>query len=843
MSATPSGLKPRRWRWGVLAAATAASVCLPTPAAASSRMITVGEPEGFSDLMRDRDLMVDVYFGGTRRGEAMVRVGPDSITILDPAAVVQLLPPVTDAGAVLARMRGRSFAPNSDLACAPASDRAHCGRLSPDDIGVIFARDRFRLDIFLNPRFIAVETRPEDRYLSIPSRSVSMVNTIGGIVSGQIDAGEHYIALHNQLVLARGEQRLRADVSLDNSKFTANRVALEWDRPERRFTAGAFWTPGNSLAGGTKIAGVGVESQIDTRRDREELLGSPVIVYLDGRARIDALYEGRVVSSKVYEAGNQQLDTAGLPEGSYELTLRIQEPGRPVREERRFYSKSRRVPSLGRSDFYLFGGFALEGAAASVPASEGLVVQGGYARRLSPHLALDGVVSLDQFCQSAELGATFLSSIAQGRAAFVASSDGRVGSVLRVNSAGPGLVNFSFDLRAMSSSEPVPGMPGKPDLASNLPRAGFTQVGGLVSHSRGDIRVLGTFYLRDQGGADLDYAFGPSIEWDALRFGPAVVTVRGEVAVTQAGTSGFAGLALRFTGRRGAVSAISGYRKSTVAGDRRGSGPSGAVAAAWTSDVVGGKVALGTGYEFSADENSALGSFEFAHPAVSLTGDIQRTARRGDLASNYTLGLQTTLIAGPGAPIRPIGKSSTDSVIVAQVAGARHGDRFDVLVDDQVSGSLSGSQPATLRLPAYRAYNVRIRPVGADLVAYDSSAREVSLFPGSVTELTWDAAPVVIKFGRLVDANGEPVASATITGRGVWTQTDEKGWFQLEAPEGLAIEVTTSTGARFAMVLPEVGDLTTPVMRLGAVVCCETPALDNSKRLTQLTGPAERKGN
>lgn len=793
--------------------------------------------------MRDHDLMVDVYFGGARRGEAMVRVGPDSVTLLDPAAVLQALPPVSDIGSVVAMMRGRAFAPNSDLACTPASDRASCGRLTPEDIGVIFSRDRFRLDIFLNPRFLAVERRPEDRYLSAPSRSMSMVNTIGGFVSGQIDAGEHHVTLQNQFVLARGEQRLRADVGLYDNDLTASRVALEWDRPERRFAAGMFWTPGNSLAGGTKLAGLGVESQIDTRRDREELLGSPVIVYLDGRARVDALYEGRVVSSKIYEAGNQQLDTSGLPEGSYELTLRIQEPGRPAREERRFYSKSRRVPSLGRSDFFLFGGLALGDAPAGLAAREGLIAQGGYARRLSPHLALDGVVSLEQSHQSAELGATFLSSIAQGRAALVASSDGRVGSVLRLSSAGPSLVNYSFDVRTMSADETSPGALGAPDLGSKLPRAGFTQVGGLVSHSRGDIRVLGTFYYRDEDGADREYAMGPRIEWDALRFGPAVVTVRGDLAVTQAGTSGFAGLALRFTGRAGAVAALSGYRKSTIDGDRRGSGPSGAASAAWTGDAIGGKVALGTGYEFSAGESSALGSFEFAHPVVSLTGDIQRVARQDDRATHYTLGLQTTLVAGQGAPVRPIGKSSTDSVIVAKVVGARSGDRFEVLVNDHVSGSLSGSQRAMLRLPAYRAYTVRVRPVGADLVAYDSSARDVSLFPGSVTELTWDAAPIVIKFGRLVDANGDPVAMAAITGRGVWTQTDEEGFFQLETPEGRPLEVTTSAGARYALTLPEVGDANTPIVRLGAVGCCETPVLDDGMRLTQLTGSLERKGN
>ena len=52
----------------------------------------------------------------------------------------------------------------------------------------------------------------------------------------------------------------------------------------------------------------GIESQIDTRLDKDEILGSPVVVYLDQRARVDVMRDGRVLNSAMYEAGNQQVD-------------------------------------------------------------------------------------------------------------------------------------------------------------------------------------------------------------------------------------------------------------------------------------------------------------------------------------------------------------------------------------------------------------------------------------------------------------------------------------------------------------------------------------------------------
>lgn len=835
-------------------AAAMASACIPAVAAASSPLITVGEPGGFSDLARDHELLVDVYFGGTRRGETMVRVSPDTVAFVDPPAVLTLLPPLTDAGAVLEFIAGGPLRANGDLACSPSSDRSTCGRLAPEDIGIILSRDRFRLDIFLNPRFIATEDRIEDRYLPVPSRRLSLVNSIGGFVSGQTDGSEPYVNIQNQLVLARGEQRLRADVSFEeDSDFSADRMVVEWDKPERRYSAGLFRTAGNGLMGNTRIVGLGIESQIDTRRDREELFGSPVIVYLDRRARVDALYDGRVVSSRIYEAGNQQIETSGLPEGAYELTLRIEEPGGLAREERRFYSKNRRIPSLGRSDFYLYGGLDAGSARnANAFASDNFLLQGGYSRRLSRGLALDGQVSLGDRNQSAEFGVTVLSRITQARAAVIAGGDGRLGSLVRINSTGTGPLNYSLDLRALSAADSNSVEAADPDdlvgpfgfgQTSRVTGRSYTQAGGLVSFASGDFRLLGTMYLRDEAEGELRYAVGPAIEWDAVRLGAAVLTLRSDFTATEAGMAGFAGLALRFTGRRGGMTALGGIRGSTIVDDQRGSGPAGAVSAAWSSDILGGTMRGGAGYEFSSIEQSALASLEFSHPIASLAGDLARTERHGNASTQYTIGLQTTLVAGGGAPVRSIGKSSATSVVVAQVAGARESDRFEVLVDEHVSGYISGSRPSYLRLEAYKAYNVRVRPVGGGLVAYDSSTREIGLYPGSVTQLRWDAAPVVIKFGQLIDSKGIPIAKATITGRGAWTQTDNAGFFQLEAPEGVALEVMTSAGARYALELPGgagSGDL---VVRLGTVMCCNDHLSSREPLFTQLARPRERKGN
>ena len=62
--------------------------------------ITVSAPDGFVDLTEDRTLVVDVFFGGARIGEALVAVSPGSVRFLEVGNLVALLPRLSDPEAV-----------------------------------------------------------------------------------------------------------------------------------------------------------------------------------------------------------------------------------------------------------------------------------------------------------------------------------------------------------------------------------------------------------------------------------------------------------------------------------------------------------------------------------------------------------------------------------------------------------------------------------------------------------------------------------------------------------------------------------------------------------------------
>jgi hypothetical protein len=501
----------------------------------------------------------------------------------------------------------------------------------------------------------------------------------------------------------------------------------------------------------------------------------------------------------------------------------------------------------GRTDFYVFGGLLLYGRdSGSLDLSHQPFMQGGVSHRLSESWAIEGAVRATDHGGSAEIAATLLTRLAQVRVAVVVDLDERYGGVFQVASSGTSRFNFNLDLRHIGSRSsgfdakltPVV-TPNDPFAAPGLRWLGgsYSQAGGVVSYSVANLRFLAIGSYRDEKTHAASYSFGPSIQWDVLRKGPFTLTVRTDMAATERGTSEFAGMSLRLLGARTSITALGGGRTTSIRDDDLGDGPVASLAGSWTANVAGGQLALGAGIDHQPRQDDLVMTTELSHPLGTLAGDFVRSDNGSDRAvSQYSLGLQTTIAAGAGA-LRIAGKTTTDGMIVARVDGAREDDQFDVFVNEQLAGTIVGNQSLSLALPTFRAYQVRIRPTGKDLLAYDSSSRNVGLYPGAVSRLEWQVAPVIIKFGRLVAPDGSPLAHASITGKGVWSETDDAGFFQIEVADETELTVTLSDGRTFAATLPP-GTAKNGIAQLGSVACCG----DNVIRLGALEpqrGPGE----
>ncbi|MFC4296150.1 TcfC E-set like domain-containing protein [Novosphingobium tardum] len=788
-----------------------------------------GVPAAFTRLVGEQRARVDVYFGGKRVGEATITYKPGSLTFTDPAEVVVLLPGISDRAAVTAALAAPGLATNTDLACSLIADRAACGRLSPRVAGIIFDQDRFRLDVFVNPAHLTVANAGLGGYLGDPLPGVGLIDAVSAVVSGSTRGRDIY-SLQNQLIVGDGDRRFRADLSMASGYgLQAEQLVAEIDRPGWRYSAGAFWIPGADLLGRRRAVGIGAATQIDTRRDRDELAGTPLVVFLDARSRVDILREGRVVASATYDAGNQRLDAASLPDGSYQVTLSILEANGRRRSEQRFFSRNRRIAAAGNDQYYAYGGvLATTRRHALISVLDTPFVQFGAARRVTQHLAVEATVLGVGAEAVGELDGFFLASFAQVKLGVLAGSDGTYGGLVHVSSQGNAPLNFDLDLRQVNVgsgsgltraglTDPKEILGADPSSQYFAPRGEFTQASGIASYTLRNAQVLFAGSFRRSRGDPDTYSFGPSLRWDFYRTDRLRATLAGDVAVTGQGRSAFLGVSLQFLGARSSLGAGVGARSTRMSGVRDTALVRNATGSLHFDDVAGGDGDLGVTYDKDSGRELAGATATFHNSLSTVSADVAQGFGEARDTTQYSLGLHTTLTATPGRVTVADGRGAQSAVYI-EVSGTAPDQQFEVLVNDAVVGKVSPAKVLRLPLLAYRQYAVRIRPTGGGALRYDDAARELALLPGNVSTLRWKAEPMVANFGRIMTPDGAPVAWAEIAAPGAIGQTDAQGYFAIETTAGATIELHLEHAppCSIALAAPAPG---ARVMSLGSLVC------------------------
>lgn len=802
----------------------------------ATALLRVAEPQGFSGLTSPQLGVVDLYFGGRRIGSADVRHRPDELTFLSPETVLRLLPDIIETEAVV-EVLSAPLSPNSNLVCAVTAEVPGCGTLKPEVAGIIFDRDRFRVDLFINPRFLGVRPATERTYLQSPDDNLSFLASFDAVVSGS-DRSQAFYNVQNHLLVGWGEARLRADLALASGfGLQSERISVELDRPGWRYSAGSFWIPGSAGLSRRKIVGLGIESQVDTRLDKEVARGTPLVVFLSQRSRVDILLDQRVVASRIYDAGNQTLDTSGLPDGTYEILLRIEELGGGRREETRLFTRNPRIPSTGQAVLFAFAGALVNDRTRGfLDVTSHPLVQVGGARRFSSSVALDATLMATDRAAVGELGGYLITKPGILRVALIAHSEGHYGGLVQLSSNGTSPFNFHFDLRRMVVDAEY-AQSGNFDIKSPsdlaLGRRSHTQASGTISYSLPNAQISIAASFRNEDGIGRTYAIGPAVRWNVLRRGDWRLFLNGDAAVTDQGTSGYVGFNLQFHSGSLALGARGGTRMSTADGDQTRSSFVGAIDGAIQREAFGGTLDLGVGYEHEIDRDVLSGAANLRTQTGSMNVDVLRTFGAQASQMQYSLGLHTTLLGG-GNSLALEGRQGSESMVVVKVDGAQPQDRFEVLINDARVASVAGDGgQVVVPVPAYREYDVRIRPESGGLVQYDSSVRRVSVYPGSVAALQWKARSIMPVFGRIQLPEAGKFTGATILTEGGPVEIEESGFFQIEAASGGQVDVQFADGRSCELILPVItsgarylsaGDvMCDPGVRLGSVHLSKAP--------------------
>lgn len=771
-------------------------------------------PPGFETLDEPQIAVIDVHYGGEPVGRAMVEFTPEAIRFVDPDEVMRLIPDLAspaDARAALAA----PLPVNSDLLCRDWAVRDGCGTLQTDAFGVIFDEARLRLDLFAGQAMLVASGEGRTRYLPPPDRTASLLVSAGGAISieeSSKGSSENFSVFLQGAGAIGPVHLLGRAVQLDRGGPRLDSAWLGYDLRDWGYRAGLFDEAGLAPLPTTRLLGISAGTTFDLRANRDQTSGTPIQIFLQRRAQVDILRDGRLIGSRQVEAGNQVLDTADLPEGAYEITLRITD-ATGQREERRFFSKSRDLPPSDSPSFRIEAGLRQEtsGVTAELPADAPFVVRGEAGFRLWESMGISAGIAVEP--ESLFFGAG-LSWVVPGIRAglrLLGSDRGDFGGNAFANGS-LGSIHWSA---AVSGLQAVQLDADARMTKVRLPRDYLQATGSLQYLGRSfSAGVRGSMR---EGSYGSGWEVGPYARIPVVRVADIRIELNLEAVRSDRDTRATARLGFYRFGWNSRFSQVGSLGSDWLSQD--GADIDAAATVAWNGAEEAGyerRAALRAARRLSVSSLGIDGLYRGregqlrGYAETSFGADGRQGVAGGEFFGNLTVDDVGLAIGGP---------ETQPAAVVVEVQGAESEAEFTVLIDGSPQGVVSSSGPTPFALPPYRTYAVSIVPPADRLMDISSTApRRVTLYPGTVVRLSWDVARIFVVVAKIVDADGKPIEHARVEGASNPAVTGEDGWIQVEVVGSGQLEIKLADGGICRVDLPS-PDATAPVTILHDLTC------------------------
>lgn len=755
-------------------------------------------PPGFEDLSASQTTEVDVYFDGEYLLSTFVDYDTTSVTIANPMEIVTAIPTLLEA-ATIAQAIGGQQDNNSQHLCSRRNPQSagRCGQLDTEFVDLLFDASRFRLDLFVHSRYRQTQALESQRYLPPPAEGWAMLNNLNLNASGQDD--NHRFTVSSESYLSYGESRLQARYGLTNDGATLYEMSMQFDEADRESEVGKFRTSSrnSSFISDENILGVRLATSTKTRLDLDNALGTPLLVFLNRRSRVDLIRDGELLDSRFYDAGNQQLDTARLPNGSYQLTIKTVDVDGRETKQTQFFVRNAALPPKGEPQHYFEMGALTDAIDESTTDPNVAWARLGTARRVGDALAVEAELLHARKINYATGGAYLFAPGWQLHLGAMHSSAGDSGLSLR-GVVSRGNLNWSFDYRRIDAHTTDAGSLFE-GVVNNSYVQGSSSLSFPLHKGQGFIRARynKTDNQRPQKGIGFSY-LGPLFQQKGLaadltfdsNFGNDISWLR---------------LGVTFRWRRGDHYTSAAPQIQWTENDEQGRDRNGILDARWTHNQRSERFGdLQQGAYALHDANRSIIGARLANQSRYGFADIdvaheQGAERRG---LNYSTNSRFSLVTKQGRTALGGGRNELAALVV-KIEGFLPNAEFQIVVDGRVAGYVRAGKRSVISLRAYQSYQVRVQPTGNAIYNYDQAEHRVSLYPGNVEQLSFKAHAVQVIVGQAVFADGSPVANARISTNEGHGATDANGWFQLEVSDLAPIPIQYAPGQYCALPLPQ----------------------------------------
>lgn len=852
-------------------------------------------PEGFEDVNTALSTQFDILFQDQVVGGFAGTVKDGRFTFDDPAAVARALGDRVDVAATT-QFLSQPLATNEQFRCRPGLAAATgCGILPNGLSGVIVDVDSFSVSIFL-PREVLLSRTTEARTLGDPYPGFSLIQNVQMSAASQGGFGSVTYGGTFTTLASVGRNALVGRTTLtDVGGFRSEELYGQRLWGERRAALGLLQDYQALTLNSYRMLGGEFGSYFGTLVDPAIDSATPIEVLLPRRAQVEIYRYGVLVTSGQYEAGLQLLDTRALPDGTYSVQVVARDGGQIILDQTRTFSRLTGGVPPGKTGFRLRAGTRVRdtvfsnllgpGGGGFFPSTTGeLVLSGALQRRLSP--AIGTGLSVTSFDDRVFGEGTV--ELTRGRVT------GLFGAGVGSGGAYSALVNGSvqFDLFSVFVTARRTRVNDDDLTPIQLSRRDYqpyfadqdTVFGSIQSQVLGGAISLNGSYSRTRG---LDDRYTAAVQYTRSLRLPFVGNALLNAGVSRSNFDTRFGLSVSFFKRvdrkTNALFNVGAQQVSAAVpgGGRNGFSP---IADAKLTryervsdvDLVG---ELGASTDADSDRATARIVAASRYGAADFSTQWQSRAF-GDSDVSFQSNVETGFAFGGGALKLGL-RNPAEAVVLVDLTRApavKLKERPATTAEEPATEEAPASEPATTARAAalrprkvaeggYRVtidgrpydyagpgtrtaigvaplhdYLVGLKPEGAPEFDLDATQRSVTLYPGNVARVRFEAQRIVTIFGQVVSAGGAPLASARVEAASDVAVADDRGFFTITAPASGELTIRRPDGgACLSRPVAGIVDVGAPALlhRAGKIACDGQTSATETPRARRLLADAK----